>query len=270
MRYAIMSDVHANPQALERALEDARALGCTDFIMLGDTTGYGYDAAKSMELVRANFNCVLLGNHDSVCVGRDTGPEVTMNPNYDLDRAQAKDLTADDLSWLAERPFVYRHGDAAFVHGELTRPQAWRYMMDENAARANFGLLDSDERVVFCGHTHHAAAWSLSPKGRIYEKYAKRLMVPATRPESMSFRLKEGWRYVVNAGSVGYPRADFCSVYVIYDTIKHQVTYRRLPFDFNFYVRSMVSRGLELPWWLLELIQRVSKKVRLVRPSDAQ
>ena len=52
MRYAIMSDVHANPKALEVALADARRLGCGKFILLGDVTGYGYDPKGALEGVR--------------------------------------------------------------------------------------------------------------------------------------------------------------------------------------------------------------------------
>ena len=201
MRYAVMSDVHANPQALERALADARAQGCETFFMLGDTTGYGYD--------------------------------------------------------------VVRAASAVFVHGELTRPRAWNYMLDENAARVNFAALAPHEQVLFCGHTHHAAAWSLSPRGRVYAKYERRLEMPTLRAESISFRLKPGWRYVVNVGSVGYPRVDFCSVYAIYDPERHQITYRRLPFDFKHYIESMIARGLPLPWWLEELLARAARRMKL-------
>ena len=48
MKYAIMSDVHANPKALETALSDARRLGCGKFILLGDVTGYGYDPKATL------------------------------------------------------------------------------------------------------------------------------------------------------------------------------------------------------------------------------
>lgn len=46
MKYAILSDVHANPAALKTALADARALGCEKFVMLGDITGYGYNSKR--------------------------------------------------------------------------------------------------------------------------------------------------------------------------------------------------------------------------------
>ena len=56
MKYAIMSDVHANPRVLETALADARAHKCEKFVFAGDVTGYGYDVNAALRLIRANFN----------------------------------------------------------------------------------------------------------------------------------------------------------------------------------------------------------------------
>ena len=78
MKYAIMSDVHANPRALKVALEDARRLGCEKYVLLGDVTGYGYDVKTALAEVRKNFDVVLMGNHDSACVGLEPVWEVTM------------------------------------------------------------------------------------------------------------------------------------------------------------------------------------------------
>ena len=69
MKYAIMSDAHANPLALKTAIADARSFRCEKFIFAGDITGYGYDAKATLDLVRKNFDVVLLGNHDSACAG---------------------------------------------------------------------------------------------------------------------------------------------------------------------------------------------------------
>ena len=139
----------------------------------------------------------------------------------------------------------FRHHPEVYKPGE--RPESRRRESDshglENVAACRF-------RANFHIHTQYSDG---------------RLSVPALREESIAFKLKPGWRYVVNVGSVGYPRADFCSVYVIYDTEKQQVTYRRLPFNFKYYIDSMISRGLQLPWWLEELIARA---VRRMRPSS--
>ena len=59
MKYAIMSDVHANPVALETALADARAHKCENFVFAGDVTGYGYDGNAALRLVRENFDVAI-------------------------------------------------------------------------------------------------------------------------------------------------------------------------------------------------------------------
>ncbi len=49
-------------------------------------TGYGYDPKATLEIVRTNFDVVLMGNHDSACVELEPEWEVQMNNNYDFDR----------------------------------------------------------------------------------------------------------------------------------------------------------------------------------------
>ena len=69
MIYAVISDVHANPWALQRALDDARAQGAEKFVCLGDVVGYGPDAVGAAKLARKAFDVVVLGNHDAATAG---------------------------------------------------------------------------------------------------------------------------------------------------------------------------------------------------------
>ena len=119
MKYAIMSDVHANPAALEKALKDSRAVGCEKFILLGDITGYGYDPKRALELVRENFDVVLMGNHDSACLGLEPEWEVEGNINYDLDRKAHEQLSESELEWLRERRYL--HAGDRFIVSMLLR-----------------------------------------------------------------------------------------------------------------------------------------------------
>ena len=41
MKYAIISDVHANPAALEKVLADAEQCGVEQVVCAGDMVGYG-------------------------------------------------------------------------------------------------------------------------------------------------------------------------------------------------------------------------------------
>ena len=254
MKYAIMSDVHANPRALETALADARAHKCEKFVFAGDVTGYGYDVNAALRLVRENFDVALMGNHDSVCAELESGWEVLMCANYDLDRAQREQLTRRDLDWLRRRPYEWTNGDFAVVHGDFTRPKSWNYIFSVESAVQNF--FSRDERLMFCGHTHHAQIWEMTAKGVFRPKLEKRFARPATRAESVSFKLGAGSRYIVNVGSVGNPRNDLCASYAIYDADAARVTIRRLPFDFKGYITEMLAHEIDLPSWLCDLLRR--------------
>ena len=247
-----MSDVHANPKALEMALADARRLGCGKFILLGDVTGYGYDPKGALEIVRKNFDVVLMGNHDSACTGLEPEWEVEMNNNYDLDRQARELLTEEERAWL--RGLGYLHEEEGFVcaHGDFTQPKMWNYILYSEAAERNF--LARAEGLMFCGHTHVAAIWERTAKGVCRPKLERHFMHPAARAESISFRMNPASRYIVNVGSVGYPRNDLCSSYGIYDAAMRRVTVRRLPFDFKSYIRAMLDREIPLPVWLLQLL----------------
>ena len=71
---------------------------------------------------------------------------------------------------------------------------------------------------------------------------------------SKTFPIKPGTRYVVNVGSVGYPRCDFCSTYVIYDTESQRLTFRRLPIDIPAYAEKLEAHGIRLPFWLADAL----------------
>lgn len=259
MKYAIMSDAHANPRALTTALEDAAKFGCRKYVLLGDVTGYGYDVRTTLKTVREKFDIVLMGNHDSACVGLEPSWEVMAISNYDIDRAQREQLKEEEIAWIREREYIHVGKGFVMAHGDFTNPKAWNYIHSTETAVQNF--FSRTERLMFCGHTHHAAVWEATAKGKFRGKFAKRFMTPATKAESVTFKLKDGSRYIVNVGSVGYPRNDLCCSYGIYDTEKGSVTIRRLPFDFKNYIMEMLARKIDLPLWLCDLLMAaVGKK----------
>ena len=247
-----MSDVHANPVALETALADARAAGCGRFILLGDITGYGYDPKRALDISRESFDVVLLGNHDSACVGLDPEWIVASNGNYDLDRKARGELSAEDIEWLRGRGLLHEEAGFAGVHGDFVRPRAWNYVSSCRDAAQSF--LARREALMFCGHTHEAAVWERLAKGDIRSRLAARLGRPAAKAESISFVMNPARRYIVNVGSVGYPRHDLCATYVIFDPEERRVTLRRLPFDFRSYISEMIARGIDLPRWLCAIL----------------
>lgn len=238
MRYAVMSDIHANPWALERALADAREQGAEKFVCLGDVVGYGPDAVGAVELARSVFDVALMGNHDAATVG------LISSWNF---RPEAKagflrhgiELGAEALSWLRGLPHVYRGELFAAAHGSLVNPEAFAYILREGDALAAFEAMDATP-LLFVGHTHLSLAVERTGRSRVRVRAADRL------------ELSGKSAYIVNAGSVGYPRNEPESVYALYDSDQGTVIWRRLPFDYGNYVARMRAKRIELPGWLVE------------------
>ena len=69
MRIALFGDIHANLEALEVVLADAREQGCTDFVCLGDVVGYNANPSECLEIVRSMDCPVVKGNHDEDAAG---------------------------------------------------------------------------------------------------------------------------------------------------------------------------------------------------------
>lgn len=234
MKYAVISDVHANAEAMERALADARMCGVDEIICLGDIVGYGPLPAKSLALVRKHCSTVVAGNHDAAVAGRfDTS---SFN---DLARDAAErhhgTLGREDVAYLKSLPLTCRFGEAAGAHGDFTNPGAFEYVSSTDAAAASFAAEPSV--LLFVGHTHIPAVYRLDCDGDIEDTGAK------------DFILERGKRYLVNPGSIGYPRAadgNISSTYAIYDTVKRAVVFRRLPF----LVGSVMQRGKREKRWL--------------------
>ena len=252
MKYAIMSDVHANPAALEEALKDSRAFGCEKFILLGDIIGYGYDPKNALELVKENIDVVLMGNHDSVCLGLEPDWEVEGIANYDLDRKARRELSESELKWLRGRGYLHKEDCFVCAHGDFTRPQGWNYIFEQDEAVQNF--FSRGERLMFCGHTHWALIWEQTAKGLVRQKLDKRFERLPAKTESITFKLNPKNRYIINVGSVGYPRNDFVSSYGIFDSEAGRVTIRRMPFDFKKYTMELIDHNIRLPDWLCRFL----------------
>ena len=61
---AIISDIHANLEALEAVLDDIARQNVTEIYCLGDIIGYGPNPRECIDLIEANCKLTILGNHD--------------------------------------------------------------------------------------------------------------------------------------------------------------------------------------------------------------
>ena len=227
MRYAIVSDIHANAEALRRVLADARQNGATRVVCLGDVVGYGPLPKETLELVRKSASLVLAGNHDDAVSGRG-GADAFNGLAADAVTRHREALSAGDVAWLKALPYVGEIDGAIAAHGDFVDPPTFYYVDDVEGAKANFAATNA--QLMFVGHTHVPALAVVGDSGTVH----------LTTPQD--FTLEPNKRYIVNPGSVGYPREEngVCrSSYVLYDTAAHTVEFRFLPFS----VASVMARG---------------------------
>jgi len=215
MRFAILADIHANLEALQAVLTDAKQQQCTNYAFLGDYVGYCADPKACLDIVRAmNAPCVK-GNHDEYCatylalVGID--PKAAKAVQWTRDQ-----LTDDDRHWLQNLPYTLEVEDFTIAHASLDRPERWGYVFDKLAAAASFA--HQEARICFFGHTHVPVAFMRDSmvRGGTYSK----------------LKVESGKQYFVNAGAVGQPRDNNPkAAYVIYDTNERTIELRRLAYD---------------------------------------
>lgn len=227
MVYAIISDVHANEIALSAVLKDARQCGAGRIVCLGDVVGYGPEPEKTASAVRTLCTATIAGNHDDAVSGRlDASDFIDLAADAVLRHREA--LSDENMSWLKGLPYTYRGRSFICAHGDFTSPQTFEYVTDESEAARNFAA--TGEQLMFVGHSHVPGIFLTGASGRVYS-------LPPT-----DFTLEDGKRYIVNPGSVGYPRTDgrICeSTYVLYDDVERTVSFRRIPFT----VRSVMQTG---------------------------
>ncbi len=188
MRYAILSDIHGNIEALEAMLKQFRELGGIDkYYCLGDIVGYGAEPDACCDLVRELCEVTLLGNHDAAVAGR-------MDYSYYYDAArEALDWCRDKLKpinmeWLRGLPYTHRLGPVELSHGSPFQPEEYDYVFSLDQARALLHQKPDLAHVTFIGHSHLTKVFALT------EDAALDVVAP-------KFTLKQEMRYVVTVGS---------------------------------------------------------------------
>lgn len=218
MRYAIVSDIHANLAAFEAVLADIGD-GVDRIWCLGDLVGYGPDPNECVELARQRDMICVVGNHDKACLGGvdliEFNPDARRACRWTMEQLAPENR--DLLDGLSEKIIL---SEFTLVHGSPRAP-VWEYITQPEAARENMAAFDT--QVCLVGHTHVPLAFYLpSPSASTCE----RRWLSGVGP----LELNAG-RWILNPGSVGQPRdGDPAASYMTLDaetmTVEvHRVTY---------------------------------------------
>ncbi len=302
MRYAVLSDIHGNDDALQAVLNDINtfmieqhaplnAIWC-----LGDIVGYGPEPSVCVRRVREYCDQCIAGNHDWAALGKLDLEDFSEVAAESAEWTGAQ-LSAEERIYLRSLPETTTLGDFTLAHGSPLNP-IWEYLTSSELAAPSFDAFTS--RYCLVGHTHlpsiflyptaeaelptfrsSSPGWRSAPGGGMVvggltataapaysaqavaeanpTMSARRLaatLAPAAPEEPTRLRcehltpvpglwvLPQGYRAIINPGSVGQPRdGDPRASYLIYDD-EIGFEFRRVAYDISTTQRKMRANGL--------------------------
>ncbi len=229
MRLLLLSDIHANLEAMEACLAAAPAYDMV--VNLGDVVGYNASPNEVCERVRAMGGPVVRGNHDRACTGLTDLSEFNLVAAMSARWTQIT-LAHEHLDWLRSLPQGPMRLDELtgmeFVHGSPRDED--EYLLNASTANANFHLPGHADVMIF-GHTHLQG-------GFVYQEGRTHPIAPGygsmEGAVESTFTIMPGARYLINPGSVGQPRdGDWRAAFALYEKkgdAPAQVTFYRVPY----------------------------------------
>ena len=233
MRYAILSDIHSNLEALNAVLQEVDSQKVDAIISTGDVVGYNANPNECIEILRERSVRSLMGNHDIRACGmkeaNDFNPiardailwtrDVLSNENLNFLKSQPKTLFLDEKKAIA-------------IHGSFESYDS--YILSPLNAMENFSIMEDSHHPPLCffGHTHVKIAYRyLNGKVTTY------------RDDELSVSGSE--RYLINPGSVGQPRdLDPNASFLIYNTTKKSIRFFKIKYDVDTSYKKILEAGL--------------------------
>ncbi|MCC7343252.1 MAG: metallophosphoesterase family protein [Bryobacterales bacterium] len=236
MLYLLLSDIHANLEALDAVLADvSRRYPSVDRVLcLGDLVGYGADPELATDRIKAISNVVIRGNHDKA---------VALGENLDWFNPAARDATYWTLRQLHTETLDYLRNLAKgpvavngfqICHGSPLDED--EYIITRGDAEHLDGRLETG--IIFFGHTHLQGGFRIL-RGQVME-------IPRPTPhDTESVPIEEDSYYLLNPGSVGQPRdQDPRAAYAVYDSDSKLYTMHRVEYDIASAQRKILDAGL--------------------------
>ena len=241
MRYAILSDIHGNLEALKAVLKDIESGSIDRVVCLGDIVGYYPDPEQCVDLVRKHVSHCVAGNHDYAAIGRID----TQNFRYHAFMAMEwtkRNLSADTREFLESLPLSIDLDGMFFTHSSPSNPQEWVYVFpdSEDAIFQAFNCLVY--QLNFIGHTHWPS---------IMIQHDDKVYLHADH----TIKINNDHYYLLNVGSVGQPRDfDPRSSYGVYDSQTREFSLVRVKYDYS--VTQKRIRDNDLPSFLADRLEK--------------
>ncbi len=232
MRYAILSDIHGNFEALTTVLDNIAAANVDRIVCLGDVVGYGADPVLCLEKIRELGCACIAGNHDWAAIDRIS---------IDFFNAYAKaaalwtreQLSDEHKEWLADLPLTLTTDHFCVSHGTFHQPEGFNYIQTVFDAQLSFEELRShNNHLGFLGHSHVPVGFFDTD--------------PITYTLDPEIPTAEENAVIVNVGSVGQPRDENPHAsYCLYDSETRTATITRLAYDIDVAAEKIKAAGLD-------------------------
>lgn len=239
MRTLILSDIHANWEALQAVKAHVRRKRFDRVAFLGDAVGYGASPNQVLEWLRALGSglAAVRGNHDRVCAGLDSAEYFNRYAreaaSWTLDHLNPRNL--EFLRGLPEGPLDLS-AEVAICHGSSVDEDAYVF----SAYDAQLAFSGLPHRIILFGHTHVPSMFVLREQNG-----SQTLKVRLLTGRRLVLDLDPGCRYLVNPGSVGQPRdRDPRAAYAILDDELQRIYFYRVSYRAAEARRRILGSGL--------------------------
>lgn len=238
MRVLLISDIHANLEALQAVLAASPA---HDVVWnLGDVVGYGASPNEVIGQVRSLGHVFVRGNHDRACAGLADLEDFNPIALRAIGWTQGV-LCVENREWLRslpQGPIAPGIPEVRCVHGSPLDED--EYLLNDEDAWPS--LHAPGPRITFFGHTHIQGGFASNGDEpfELFPCYGF-----GNEAEQDELQLRKGARYLLNPGSVGQPRdRDWRAAFAIFDDVRSLLTWHRVPYDLHGAQGQIRSAGL--------------------------
>lgn len=244
MIYAIISDIHANYEALSCVLKYLKDIDVNDIVCCGDIVGYGPNPVECIDALREfNFDSVR-GNHDQAFLTDSLDIYFNEDAVVALN-IQKSFIHRNEIEFVKKLPTIKRKKNFTFTHSFLDAEHPYKYVLDEESALADSDL-NTKNNILFIGHSHVP---------QIYEISKERIVTTHRAHNGIDWELTPESKYVINVGSVGQSRDGNpdCS-FALFDTNAMLLKILRFPYPIYKTQKKMKEKGF--PEFLIKRLSR--------------
>ena len=237
MKIVVISDIHGNLEALNKALEYIDKLeGEKRVVCLGDIVGYGPNPAECFKMIESLTDKICLGNHEYAFPDEDFDYQMAMYAREAI--RWTRSIVGEEIREAINRlPLQIEEDNVLYVHASPDDPMQWKYIT--NARNAYSSLIEMKHSLCFVGHSHIPGIYAYN------ELHGNRNKATLSRDD----------KTIVNVGSVGQPRDGSPMLsFAVFDDDNWSVEIIRL--EYNYQETMTKIENTNLPLFLAERLAR--------------